>query len=343
MSTTSLMRQETMEVSSVVSRLLSAEAATIDEIKRIYRQRAPRVLTTAARGSSDHATSFFKYLFEISVGLPVASIGPSVTSVYNARLQLQEGLHFTVSQSGASPDIVALQKAAKQGGAVTVAVVNVMDSPLADGADIVLNLNAGKEQSVAATKSCIAAAAALAAVTASITEDQSLDRALARLPEALELTTHSTIDPVLISRLAAINEMYVVGRGTGFAVALEAALKAKETCGIHAEAFSLAEVMHGPIRLVRSDFPILAFLNQDEAYNASRQAVERLTGLGGDVVAIGEGIVPEKTIRTTSTGNSLLDPIVGLGAYYRCIEQVAQARGLNPDTPVNLSKVTETL
>jgi glucosamine--fructose-6-phosphate aminotransferase (isomerizing) len=325
------MRQETMEASSVVSRLLSAEAATIDEIKRIFRQRAPRVLTTAARGSSDHAASFFKYLFEISVGLPVASIGPSVTSVYNARLQLQDGLHFTVSQSGASPDIVALQKAAKQGGA------------LANDADIVLNLNAGKEQSVAATKSCIAAAAALAAVTAAITEDQSLDRALARLPEALELTTHSTIDPAVISRLAAINEIYAVGRGTGFAVALEAALKAKETCGIHAEAFSLAEVMHGPIRLVRSDFPILAFLNQDEAYNASRQAVERLVGLGADVVAIGEGFVPEKTIRTAYTGNSLLDPIVGLGAYYRCIEQVAQARGLNPDTPVNLSKVTETL
>jgi len=101
--------------------------------------------------------------------------------------------------------------------------------------------------------------------------------------------------------------------------------------------------MHGPIRLVRSDFPILAFLNQDEAYNASRQAVERLVGLGADVVAIGEGFVPEKTIRTAYTGNSLLDPIVGLGAYYRCIEQVAQARGLNPDTPVNLSKVTETL
>jgi glutamine---fructose-6-phosphate transaminase (isomerizing) len=343
MATTSFMRQETIEASSVISRLLSEEAATMSEIKRIYEQRAPRVITTAARGSSDHAAAFFKYLFEISVGLPVASIGPSVTSVYKGHLQLQDGLHFTVSQSGASPDILALQKAAKQGGAITVAVVNVTDSPLAKQADIVLNLHAGKEQSVAATKSCIGAAAALAAVTAAITGDQSQKDALARLPEALERTTRSTVDTAVVSRLAAINQMFVVGRGTGFAVALEAALKAKETCGIHAEAFSLAEVMHGPIRLVRSDFPILAFLNQDEAYNASRQAVERLTGLGGDVVAIGEGIVPEKTIRTTSTGNSLLDPIVGLGAYYRCIEQVAQARGLNPDTPVNLSKVTETL
>ncbi|WP_079210485.1 SIS domain-containing protein [Brucella pituitosa] len=343
MATTSFMRQETIEASSVVSRLLSEEAATIGEIKRIYQQRAPRVITTAARGSSDHAASFFKYLFEISLGLPVASIGPSVTSVYQGRLQLQDGLHFTVSQSGASPDIVALQRAAKQGGAITVAVVNVTDSPLAKQADIVLNLHAGKEQSVAATKSCIAAAAALAAVTAALAGDHSLQNALARLPEALEITTHSSVDHAVVSRLATINEMYVVGRGTGFAVALEAALKAKETCSIHAEAFSLAEVMHGPIRLVEGGFPVLAFLNQDQAYNAGREAVERLIGLGGDVVAIGEGIVPDKTIRTASTGNGLLDPIVGLGAYYRYIEQVALARGLNPDTPLNLSKVTETL
>jgi glutamine---fructose-6-phosphate transaminase (isomerizing) len=343
MATTSFMRHETIEASSVVSRLVSEEAATINEIKRIYQQRSPRVITTAARGSSDHAASFFKYLFEISVGLPVASIGPSVTSVFNGRLQLQDGLHFTVSQSGASPDIVALQKAAKQGGAITVAVVNVTDSPLAKQADIVLNLHAGKEQSVAATKSCIAAASALAAVTAAITGDLELQRALTRLPESLELATNATVDNALVSSFAAVDGMYVVGRGTGFAIALEAALKAKETCGIHAEAFSLAEVMHGPIRLVHSGFPVLAFLNQDAAYNAGRQAVDRLIGLGADVVAIGEGIVPGKTIRTTSTGNGLIDPIVGLGSYYRFIEQVAQARGLNPDTPMNLSKVTETL
>jgi len=343
MATPSFMRQETIEASSVVARLLNEEAATFAEIKRIYQQRAPRVITTAARGSSDHAASFFKYLFEISVGLPVASIGPSITSVYNGRLQLQDGLHFTVSQSGASPDIIALQKAAKQGGAITVAVVNVIDSPLAREADIVLNLRAGNERSVAATKTCIAGATALAAVTAAITKDQALQQALTRLPEALEVATNAPVNSTLASSLSDINGMYVVGRGPGFAVALEAALKAKETCGIHAEAFSLAEVMHGPIRLVHGNFPVLAFLNQDEAYDASRQAVDRLIGLGADVLAIGEGMVAEKTIRTASTGNGLIDPIVGLGAYYRFIEHVAQARGLNPDTPMNLSKVTETV
>ncbi|WP_421566048.1 SIS domain-containing protein [Ochrobactrum sp. EDr1-4] len=343
MTTISFMRRETIEAGSVVSRVLNEEAATIAEIKRIYDQLKPRVITTAARGSSDHAASFFKYLFEISVGIPVASIGPSVTSVYNSRLQLHDGLHFTVSQSGASPDIVALQKAAKQGGAVTVAVVNVIDSALASQADIVLNLHAGKEQSVAATKSCIAGAVALAAITAEISGDAGLKQALAKLPEALEKTTTAGIDGDLVSYLAAVESMYMVGRGTGFAVAQEAALKAKETCGFHAEAFSLAEVMHGPIRLVHSDFPVLAFLHQDAAYDAGKQAIDRLIGMGADVITIGENAGTEKSIKITSTGSGLIDPLVGLGAYYRLIEEVAQARGLNPDTPMNLRKVTQTI
>ncbi|KAB0564850.1 SIS domain-containing protein [Brucella pituitosa] len=343
MVTTSFMRKETIEASAVVSRLLTEEAATIAEIKRLYEERKPRVITTAARGSSDHAASFFKYLFEISVGLPVASIGPSVTSVYNSRLQLQDGLHFTVSQSGASPDIVALQKAAKAGGAITVAIVNVTDSPLAEQADIVLGLHAGKEQSVAATKSCIAGATALAAITAAINGDSALQLALSKLPQALDATVAAPLDDALISQIASIDGMYIVGRGTGFAVALEAALKAKETCGIHAEAFSLAEVMHGPIRLVHSGFPVLAFLNEDDAFAASKQAVDRLIGLGADVLTIGAERTQHKTIGITPTGHGLIDPLVGLGAYYTLIERVALGRGLDPDQPMNLSKVTETV
>ncbi|OYR16753.1 SIS domain-containing protein [Brucella grignonensis] len=344
MVTTSFMRKETIEASAVVSRLLTEESATIAEIKRLYEERRPRVITTAARGSSDHAALFFKYLFEISVGLPVASIGPSITSVYNSRLQLQDGLHFTVSQSGASPDIVALQKAAKAGGAITVAIVNVTDSPLAEQADIVLGLHAGREQSVAATKSCIAGATALAAITAAISDSDALQQALSKLPQALSATVSAPLDDELITQLASIDGMYIVGRGPGFAVGLEAALKAKETCGIHAEAFSLAEVMHGPIRLVHSGFPVLAFLNEDEAFSSSKQAVERLIGLGADVFTIGaKSSAQHKAIGITATGHGLIDPLVGLAAYYSLIERVALARGLDPDKPMNLSKVTETV
>ena len=212
-----------------------------------------------------------------------------------------------------------------------------------DRADIVLGLHAGKEQSVAATKSCIAGATALAAITAAISGDSALQAALTRLPQALDATVANPIDEALITQLASIEGMYVVGRGTCFAVALEAALKAKETCGIHAEAFSLAEVMHGPIRLVHSGFPVLAFLNEDDAFAASKQAVDRLIGLGADVLTIGTKSAQHKTIGITPTGHGLIDPLVDLGAYYSLIERVALARGLDPDKPMNLSKVTETV
>ncbi len=139
----SLMLMEAGQSPEVVATLLDKEKPAFDEIAKLFSAAAPSVVTTAARGSSDHAATFFKYLFEISCGVPVASIGPSIASIYGSSLHLKNGVHFTVSQSGASPDIVALQDAAKRGGATTIAVVNVTDSPLAKQADIVIGLNAG--------------------------------------------------------------------------------------------------------------------------------------------------------------------------------------------------------
>src|SRR6478735_982902 len=182
--TQSLMLQEAGQSPDVVATLLQKEKPVFDEIAKLFSSGAPSVVTTAARGSSDHAATFFKYLFEITCGVPVASVGPSVASVYGAPLHLKGGIHFTVSQSGASPDIVALQEAAKRGGATTIAVVNVTDSPLAKQADIVLGLNAGAEKSVAATKSFIASVAALSGVTAAIGSKADLQAALEKLPAA---------------------------------------------------------------------------------------------------------------------------------------------------------------
>ncbi|MEK1902982.1 MAG: SIS domain-containing protein, partial [Rhizobium sp.] len=185
----SLMLQEAGQSPEVVATLLEKEKPVFAEIARLFSSARPSVVTTAARGSSDHAATFFKYLFEITCGVPVASIGPSIASVYGASLHLKGGIHFTVSQSGASPDIVALQEAAKKGGATTIAVVNVTDSPLAKQADLVLGLNAGAEKSVAATKSFIASVAALAGVTAAISGKADLQAALEKLPAALSATS----------------------------------------------------------------------------------------------------------------------------------------------------------
>lgn len=338
----SLMRSELEESSDVVARLLDREAQTFATIARLLRERRTTLVTTAARGSSDHAATFFKYLLEITAGLPVASIGPSVASVYHAPLKLDGAVHFTVSQSGASPDIVALQKAARQGGAVTVAVVNVADSALAHGADIVLGLHAGPERSVAATKSCLAAAVALAGVAAEVSGDQNLSASLRRLPEVLSHASGDS-DEEVAQFVAKASSLFVSGRGTGFAVALEAALKAKETSAIHAEAFSLAELMHGPMRLVEDDFPIVAFLPRDAAYDSSVKALAHLSALGGKIVTIGASGAAGRNVDVPSTGNGLLDPLAGLLVWYGLVERVARISGFDPDRPKNLKKVTETV
>ncbi len=178
---TTLMERETLEAPDAVARLLDREGAAIAALGRRLAERAPPVVVTCARGSSDHAASYLKYLLEIGVGIPVASIGPSVASVYGARLRLRGAVLVAVSQSGRSPDLLALEAAAREAGALTVALVNDAASPLASGADIVIPLEAGPERSVAATKSFIASVAALAALVAAWRGDAALAAAVAEL------------------------------------------------------------------------------------------------------------------------------------------------------------------
>ncbi|WP_337267819.1 SIS domain-containing protein [Oryzifoliimicrobium ureilyticus] len=338
----SLMLEEAGQSPSVVAGLLEKETSTFASIAKLFADIKPSVVSTAARGSSDHAATFFKYLFEIKCGIPVASIGPSIASVYGAPLQLKNGVHFTVSQSGASPDIVALQETAKKGGATTIAVVNVTDSPLARQADIVLDICAGPERSVAATKSFIASAAALAGVTAAVSGDQDLASALRKLPDALS-STSGLETAAAEDRLLQASSLYISGRGPAFAIALEAALKSKETAGLHAEAFSLAELMHGPMRLIDRGFPIIAFTPEDAAYENNAAALAHLEKLGASVISLSTRPSTGLGLQSTTTGNTLLDPLVSLLVYYRIIESVTRRKGFDPDKPANLLKVTETV
>jgi glucosamine--fructose-6-phosphate aminotransferase (isomerizing) len=221
-------------------------------------------------------------------------------------------------------------------------VVNVTDSPLAKQADIVLGLNAGAEKSVAATKSFIASVAALTGVTAAIGANTDLQAALEKLPEALSATAGidtAAAEDVLFNATS----LYTAGRGPAFAIALEAALKAKETSGLHAEAFSLAELMHGPMRLVQPGFPIVAFAPDDAAYANNVQALERLQKLGATTVPFSAQPLSGVNLRVPTTGNGLLDPLVSLLVYYRLIESVTRRKGFDPDKPANLLKVTETV
>ncbi len=340
--TRSHMAAEIAQVPDVVARFLDRELAQVEALGHRLRDLAPPVVVTCARGSSDNAAAYFKYLAEIHLGVPVASMGPSVASIYAAPLRLAGTAIVSVSQSGQSPDIVALQAAARRAGAFAISVVNLTDSPLSIEADLTLPLHAGEEKSVAATKSCITSAVALAAVVAEWRGDDALRRAVRRLPEALRAALACDWGAALPALLSA-QSAYVVGRGPAFPVAAEAALKLKETAVLHAEAFSGAEVMHGPLQLLEEGFPVLALRQDDASAAAMDAAVNRLRGAQGRVFVAdprgpGEGVLP-----CAPTGHGSLDPLAMLLSFYALAEQVARGRGHDPDRPSRLRKVTETV
>jgi len=339
---TTAMAAEIRETPQAVARFFDREDGALGSLGARLRALAPAFVTTCARGSSDHAAAYFKYGLEILVGLSVASIGPSVASIYHAPLRLKGALLVSVSQSGRSPDIVALQAAARAAGAFAVAVVNDAASPLASEADAVLPLHAGLERSVAATKTCLSSAVVLAALIAELHDDEALRLAVRRLPDALSKALSADWSaPVLI--LTQAPSAYAIGRGPALAIAMEAALKLKETAVLHAEAFSGAEVMHGPLQLLHSGFPVLAFRQRDAAHAVMGEAISRLTAVGGRAFTSEEGPPDASRLPFTTTGHPLLDPLAMLLSFYGLAEQVARARGHDPDKPSLLRKVTETV
>lgn len=338
----SLMAQETRESPAAVARLLERQGKHILAVGQRISAMAPPVVATCARGSSDHAAAYLKYVLEIATGTPVVSIGPSIASVYKAPLRLSGVPLVSISQSGKSPDLLALQAAAKASGALTIAVVNTEDSPVAREADIVIPLEAGPERSVAATKSFVTSAAAVAGIVAGWTADAGLGRALEGLPSSLDAALGMDWSAA-VPALVRCGSLYTVGRGPSFPVAQEAALKSKETAALHAEAFSMAEIMHGPLALVQNGFPIIALMPEDRAADSGRSALERLVSVGGDVYSA--AVVPTHGTRlpVAPTGNSALDPLSMIVSFYGLIERVCRERGYDPDQPVNLRKVTETM
>ena len=333
----SLMQQEAREAPQVVGRFLKENASALKQLAMRLRDKQPSVILTAARGSSDHAATYFKYLIEILIGVPCASVGASVASVWHTKLKLNDAVCVTVSQSGQSPDILALQDAARKAGALTIAMVNQPNSPAEKGADFFLPLCAGPEKSVAATKSYIATLAASAAIAAHWREDKALLLALDALPEKLEAAAQIQW-PDFIDTASKAQSLYVLGRGPGLAIANECALKMKETCALHAESLSFAEVMHGPLELVKPGFPILAFSPNDAARNTAHEALARIRRIGAAVHAVEDGGMP-----FVPTGHQMLDYISMVQSAYLNIEALAQRLGRDPDRPKQLSKVTETV
>jgi glutamine---fructose-6-phosphate transaminase (isomerizing) len=338
------MAAEIAETGAVVRRQLAANAASTAELAARLRARKPPFAVTIARGSSDHAALYLKHLIELRVALACASLGPSIASLYHVSLKLVDAVAIAISQSGQSPDIVAMQRAARAGRAVTIALVNKEDSPLARGADALMPLHAGAERSVAATKSMIASLVAGANLVGYWTEDSELVAALARLPSVLDLSCAAPPSTAAVETLSKASSLFVIGRGATHAIAAEAALKLKETSAIHAEAFSSAEVLHGPAGIVGPGFPVLAFAPADAARQGFFDTIDRLASFGATPLLIDcEPHERWPTMVVLDGGHTLLTPIVALHAFYRLAEATARQRGRDPDRPPHLTKVTETL
>jgi len=335
------MFQEAASASDAVRAQLERDAAAIARIGAELRRLAPRTVITCARGSSDHAATYAKYLIETRARVLTASAAPSISSVYGVAQDLRGCLFIALSQSGRSPDLLASVAAAKAAGATILALCNSPDAPLIAAADLVIELRAGLEASVAATKSYLATLAALLRMVAAWTQDAALASALDTLPALMDRSWALDWSAALPALEPAVH-LYVVGRGLGLGAAQEVALKCKETCGLHAEAFSSAELRHGPYALLGPGFPALLLAQHD----ATRAGVE---DLGAELARRGLCVMMAGAEIPGAIGLPTIDtlpeigPVLQVQSAYRLIATLSVRRGFDPDRPAHLRKVTETV
>ncbi|MGE5271745.1 MAG: SIS domain-containing protein [Thiohalocapsa sp.] len=300
-------------------------------------QRPPQLVVTCARGSSAHAATFGKHLIERHLGIPVAAAAPNIASVYRRQLRLEGQLFLAISQSGRSDDLIAGAAMARTAGAVTAAIVNDTASPLASACDIVLPMAAGPERSVAATKSFVASLAALIRLVAAWAGDDRLDAAADRLPQRVAAAAALDWSNALAA-IANAASLVTIGRGPTLAIAREAALKLKEVANLHAEAFSGAEFLHGPVALVMPRYPVLVLMPGDEADAGLRQ-------LAGDLRAKGAALFvaePDGSLPAVMPDLPETDAVCLIESFYAMIVQLAARLGIDPDRPRHLQKVTRT-
>jgi glucosamine--fructose-6-phosphate aminotransferase (isomerizing) len=336
------MRREVLEIPAAVDRLLRHGGEDIRQAAAAIRARAPGFMVSVARGSSDHVATYLKYASELLMGTPIASIGPSIASIYNRELNLKGSVCLSVSQSGKSPDIVAMARMARRGGALSIAMTNNPDSPLAQVADHTLHLHAGSEISVAATKTFVNSAVAGIWLLAEWAEDDALRAAIHDLPAKLA----DAVQTDWFAACAALegrNSIFCLGRGPAYAISNEAALKFKETCQIHAESYSSAEVLHGPVSIVDGGFPVIALAAADDAEVSLARVADEIAAKGAQVFATSNKVRTATALPVVRTGHPLTDPIVLIASFYAMVEQIAASRGINPDAPRHLKKVTETV
>lgn len=335
------MLAEAQEAPQRVKEALLRDQGLYEELGARLRKMDPRFVATVARGSSDHAATYAKYLYPLCLGKVVASLPPSVVTVLKAPLQLKDQFVLSISQSGRSPDMIGAIDFIRKGGALTATIVNDTSSPLASTAEVLLAQHAGVEKGLAATKTVICTMTAIARVAAAWSQDKKLQASLEELPLLLEDAVQVGLSSDEHS-LQGVSNAFILSRGLGLTAALETALKFKETCGIHAEAFSAAEVRHGPREVVDQKYVVLAFALPGSGQDDVIAAAHELKSQGAKVLLVApksagaDFVLPE-------TSDMRVQPIVALQTVYPWLARASRALGRDPDHPKTLkSKVVET-
>jgi glucosamine--fructose-6-phosphate aminotransferase (isomerizing) len=335
------MLKEARSACESVALLLQSDKERFAELGRHLRSKQLTNVLTVARGSSDHAANYCAYLIMSRLGRVVASLPMSLVTLYKSPLITRDTLTIAISQSGQSPDVVEPIRYFRDGAATTVALVNDAASPLANAAEWCMPLHAGPEISVAATKSFINSLVASARLVGHWQNDAAFLEALLTLPDdlraACELDWSAALDVLTPAR-----NIMVVGRGISFPVALEAGLKFKETSAIQAEAFSGAEIKHGPMALIDEGYPLLIFATRGPTQAGMLKLAQEMRERGANVLLAAPSDVAERQLTLPTAAVPDLDPILAIQSFYVMAANLSKARGLDPDKPRHLNKVTKT-
>jgi glucosamine--fructose-6-phosphate aminotransferase (isomerizing) len=342
------MATDIAEQPQVYAGLLASGVPAIERVARSIAERRPKHVVFTARGTSDHAALYAAYLTEIRLGLPAALASPSALTIYGARPDYSDALVVGVSQSGGSPDLTEVLRIAKEQGALTLAITNNPGSPLNEIAELSIDVQAGNERAVAATKTYTAELLALLILVEAVRNGGTLDaaerQAIEALPAAATTTLEDETPQQIADRYRFAGRVVTTGRGYAYPTAREAALKLMETSYLAALAFSGADLLHGPLALADPGVPVLAVVGSGPGGAAMKEVLDRLDERRADVVTIGSGEVRGASARlAVPEVDERYSALLDILPLQRLALAVALGRGENPDAPRGLKKVTETL
>ncbi len=344
----SYMVSEAKESYLAVEKQIKEYPSIFKTLRNIIEKRNIEYIITVGRGSSDNVCLYGKYMFETLLGLPTASASPSVISLYRSQLKLTNALVIGVSQSGQSSDICNYLEYARKNGAITISFLNNIDSPLGKISDFVVPVFAGLEKAVAATKSFISSASALAYFTFYLQKNKLFFEYFKKLPDELYNISSKPVDIDFINCLKNVEDVLVLGRGYGLFIAYEAALKLKETCQIHSEGYSAAEVLHGPIAILKPELPFVIMCQNDASISSIIDVAKKIKEVKSKCYLISPekyslDVITDNLIVLNKSIHPMLDPLLIIQYFYLLVSDIAKLRGLNPDKPDYIFKVTSTI